>query len=140
MRRSASALAAAGNTLDQSIGILTAIYEVVQDESMTGTSAKTISARLRNSRADLEAVGEDAEGAAESISVLRSEVKALSGVDIMIDDNTFKSTYDIVVELSKVWNNLTDSQRAALTTMIAGNFVCQTPCVYRNMYELHATA
>ena len=37
---------------------------------------------------------------------------ALSGVDIMKDSTTFKSTYDILDELSEKWSDLTDIQQA----------------------------
>lgn len=49
---------------------------------------------------------------AESTAKLREEIKALSGVDIMLDANTFKSTYDIMDELSQKWQDLTDIQQA----------------------------
>jgi TP901 family phage tail tape measure protein len=38
----------------------------------------------------------------------------------MQDENTFKSTYDIMDELSKKWQSLTDIQRASITELIAG--------------------
>ena len=37
---------------------------------------------------------------------------ALSGVDVMLDADTFKSTYQILDELSVKWKDLTDIQRA----------------------------
>ncbi|MCD7810262.1 MAG: hypothetical protein LUG91_00155 [Ruminococcus sp.] len=49
---------------------------------------------------------------AESTAKLREEILALSGVDIMLDDDTFKSTYDIMDELSQKWGELTDIQQA----------------------------
>ena len=47
---------------------------------------------------------------AESTAKLREEIKALSGVDIMLDENTFKSTYDILDELSLKWQDLSDEE------------------------------
>ena len=49
---------------------------------------------------------------ATSTSTLREEIKALSGVDIMKNPNEFKSTYDILDELSQKWSDLTDIQQA----------------------------
>ena len=57
---------------------------------------------------------------AESTAKLRDEIKALSGVDIMLDEDTFKSTYDILDEISTKWQDLTDIQRASITELIAG--------------------
>lgn len=84
------------------------------------TALKTISLRIRGAKTELEEAGESTEGMAESTSKLREEIKALSGVDIMIDDNRFKSTYDIMDELSAKWKDLTDIQRASLTELVAG--------------------
>ena len=74
---------------------------------------------------DLEEAGLDTEGMAESTASLRQEIMALSGVDIMIDDNTFKSTYDILDELSMKWQDLTDIQQASITELIAGGDDCR---------------
>lgn len=56
----------------------------------------------------------------ESTAKLREEILALSGVDIMLDDNTFKSTYQILDELAVKWEDLTDIQQASITELIAG--------------------
>lgn len=61
---------------------------------------------------ELQQAGLDTEGMAESTAKLRQEVMALSGVDIMKDENNFKSTYDILDELSTKWADLTDIQQA----------------------------
>ena len=120
LQRSASSLAAANNTLDQSIALITAANTVVQDADAVGTAFKTISMRIRGAKTELEDAGLETDGMAESTAKLREEIIALSGVDIMIDENTFKSTYDILDELANKWEKLTDIQRASITTLLAG--------------------
>lgn len=71
-----------------------------------------MSMRIRGAKTELEEAGLEADGMAESTAKLREEIKALSGVDIMLDDNTFKSTYDIMDELSAKWKDLEDIQQA----------------------------
>ena len=61
---------------------------------------------------ELKQAGLDTEGMAESTAKLRQEVMALSGVDIMKNENEFKSTYDVLDELSTKWADLTDIQQA----------------------------
>lgn len=112
LTRSASSMAAAGNTLEQTIGLIAAGTSVTQDSKSVAQALKTISMRLRGSKTELEAAGEDTEGMATSVSKLRKEMLALSGVDIMVDDSTFKETYDVIDELSYKWQNLTDIQQA----------------------------
>lgn len=68
--------------------------------------------RIRGADTELQQAGLDTEGMAESTAKLRQEVMALSGVDIMKNENEFKSTYDILDELSTKWADLTDIQQA----------------------------
>lgn len=120
LQRSASSLAAANNSLDQSIALITAANTVVQDPDSVGTAFKTISMRIRGAKTELEEAGLETDGMAESTAKLREEIKALSGVDIMLNDTTFKATYDIMDELAAKWKDLTDIQQASITELIAG--------------------
>ena len=120
LQRSASSLAAANNTLDESIALITAANTVVQNPEKVGNAFKTISMRIRGAKTELEEAGESTEGMAESTASLREEILALSGVDIMENDNTFKSTYEIMDELSKKWEGLSDIAQASITELIAG--------------------
>lgn len=120
LKRSASTLSAGGNTLDESIGLITAANSVVQDESVVGTAFKTISMRIRNTSTDLKNASLDSDGMVESTAKLREQMIALSGVDIMQNDNTFKSTYSILEGLAEKWQDLSDTQRASVTDLIAG--------------------
>lgn len=120
LQRSASSLAAANNTLDQTIALITAANTVVQDPDSVGNAFKTVSMRIRGAKTELEEAGLETEGMVESTAKLRTEIMALSGVDIMEDENTFKATYDILDELADKWENLSDIQRATITELIAG--------------------
>lgn len=120
LERSASSMAAANNTLDETIALITAANTVVQDPDSVGTAFKTISMRIRGAKTELEEAGLETDGMVESTAKLREEIMALSGVDIMLDENTFKSTYDIMDELSAKWQDLTNIQQASITELIAG--------------------
>lgn len=120
MERSASSMRAANNTIDETIALITAANTVVQDPDSVGTAFKTISMRIRGAKTELEDAGLETDGMVESTAKLREEIKALSGVDIMQDENTFKSTYKIMDELATKWSSLTDIQQASITELIAG--------------------
>lgn len=120
MKRSASALETGNNSFEQSISLITAMNEIVQNSENTGNSLKVLSLRLRGAKAELEDMQEDTDGLCESTSKLREQIQSLTGVDIMIDDNTFKSTTDIIKELGAVWDKLSDSSQAATLELIAG--------------------
>jgi len=85
-----------------------------------GTALKTISARITKSTSDLEELGEDYSDLADGMSKYREEIKAMSGVDIMINDNTYKDVYDIFKELSQVWDQLSQTQQARISEILGG--------------------
>lgn len=135
LTRSASSMKAANNTFEETVALITAANSVVQDPDSVGTAFKTISMRIRGADTELQQAGLDTEGMAESTAKLRAEVKALSGVDIMKNENEFKSTYDILDELSTKWQDLTDIQQASLTELIAGGVTFAR--MYRNIHKEH---
>ena len=59
---------------------------------------------------------------AESTSQLQAKLKALTHgkVDIMIDANTFKSTTEILREMSQAWQDMTDVERASALELMGG--------------------
>lgn len=120
--RSASALSAAGNSFEESVSLISAANSVLQDPDTVGTTLKTISMYLRASKTDAEAFGVSVDDMADSVSELRSELKSLTGVDIMKDSagTEFKSTYQILKEISAVWDKLTDVSKANVTEMLGG--------------------
>lgn len=122
LERSASSLASAGNSLNESIALVTGMNAVVQDPEKVGTVLKTTSMFLRAAKTEAEEAGEETEGMANSVSELRQELLTLtkSKVDIMIDDKTFKSTYAIMKDLSEVWGDLADIDRANILELIGG--------------------
>ena len=119
---SASALSAAGNTLDESIALITAANETIQNPEKVGTAMKTLSLYLRAAKTEAEEAGISTDGMANSVSELRDELLALTGnrVDIMISDGDFKSTSQIIIELSKVWSSLSETSQANITELIGG--------------------
>lgn len=122
MQRSAAAMQAAGNTMDETLALIAAMNTVVQNPESVGTTLKTVSMYLRAAKTEAEAAGESTDGMADSVSKLRAEIKALTGnkVDIMLDEDTFKSTYQILKELSQIWDQLSDVSQANILEKLAG--------------------
>ena len=78
---------------------------------------------LRAAKTEAEEAGEETEGMANSISELRGEILALTGnkVDIQVEGkDEFKSTYQILKELSEVWDSLSDISQANILEMVGG--------------------
>ena len=121
LKRSASSLHTAGNDIDQSIGMIVAANDVVQDPDSVGAGLRVIALRIRGATSELESMGEETDTVVKSTAKLQAEIKAISGVNILESDNaTFKSTYQIMDELAAKWSQLSDIQKATLTDKIAG--------------------
>lgn len=120
---SASAMAAANNTLDETIALSTAANTIVQNPEKVGTALKTVSMYLRAAKDDAEDMGESTEGMAESVSELQSKLLSLTGGKVNIlqaDGQTYKSTYQILKELSEVYDSLSDVSQANILELIGG--------------------
>lgn len=118
LSHSVSAMKVAGNTLDEVIALGGAITQVTGSANEAGSTLKVLSMRLRGAKSDLESASEDTEGMVESTSKLRERIMALTnvngtgGFDIMADADNFKSTYEIMQGISKVWKDISDVNQA----------------------------
>lgn len=83
---------------------------------------KTLTMYLRAAKTEAEEAGIETDGMASSVSKLRKELLALTGnrLDIMLDEDTFKSTYQIMKELSEVWDDLSDVSQANILSLVGG--------------------
>lgn len=122
LRLSASALHEGGNSLDESIAIITAANEVVNDPSSVGTALKTLTLRLRGSKTELEEMGEDVSDMTTTTSQLQAKLLALTGgkVDIMLNETTFKNSTQILREMAEAWEDMNDIQRASALELMGG--------------------
>ena len=107
---------------------------VVQNPESVGAGLRTIGLRLRATDAKtLREAGEDTDGVVSSVPQLRQLIRDLTkvssndfkGLDILKDDGSFKSTYDILLSLSKIWDEIGNSdqgdlKQASILEKIAG--------------------
>ena len=94
---------------------------VLQDEEKTGNMWRTVSARIRGAKTELEEAGLETEGMVESTSKLQGLIKGMTGFDILeADGKTFKDIYDIVLNIGEAFQNLDDIDQAALLEALAG--------------------
>ena len=126
LTRSSAALAAANNTLEESIAMTTAANTIIQDPEAVGNALKVVSMRIRGVKTELEESGEEVDGVITNTAKLQDKIMALTnidgngGINILADDGNFKSTYEILLEISKVWNKIDDTAQAGLLEVIAG--------------------
>lgn len=143
LQRSAASFNAANTSLEQSVALITATNTVLQDVDKTGNMWKTVSARIRGAKTEIEEMGGDTEDMVESTSKLQSLIKGMTGVDILESDGkTFKDMYTIVSGIADKWATLDDIDQAALLEALAGkqqsnalSAALQNPDILKKAYE-----
>lgn len=111
-------LASAGNSYEQTFALLTAANTTVQDISKASTGLRTIAARIRKTKTELDDLGE-----AISESEYNELINALTKHNVSLTDNNgeFRETYDILKDIASVWNELSKNEQASIAEKIAGN-------------------
>lgn len=120
LQRSAASMAAANTDLIKTIALGTAGNEIINNPEKVGNGLKTLAMRLRGSTAELEEAGEEVDEYASSTSKMREGIMALTGVDIMKSATEYKDVYDILLEISEKYDELTDISQASLVEMMFG--------------------
>lgn len=117
MNNASSALAAAGNTFEQSVALLTAANTTIQNAAKSSTGLRTIAARIRNTKTELDDLGEEmSEASYEEL------VQQLTDFNVALTtaNGEYRSTYDIMADIAKQWGKMTSMEQAALATAMSG--------------------
>ena len=142
IRLSAGTLTEAHTSIEQAATMFATANKYYNDPSYLGHTVKIGSLRMRASEGDsdaiaeLEDMGEEIDNLAEATSSLREKLMALTGVDIMVDEHTFKSYYDQLYEISQVIDDLNDTSRAnVLETLFGKNRSAAGAAILSGMKE-----
>ena len=122
LSRSASAMATSGNDINKTLAMLTGGTEITQNAAEFGNFLKVGSMRIRGMKGDLEALGEEVDESVDSISKVQTQILNRTGGKVNIFDNlgNFRDYYDIMEDISKVYNDLNDPDKADLTEILFG--------------------
>lgn len=122
LTRSSSAMAEANNTLEQTIALGTAATEITRDSDSVGNALKTISMRVRGYDEETETYTGDVEQLSGEIANLTKTAKTPGGISLFTDSSkqTFKSTYELLKEISQIYSQLSDKNQAQLLEALAG--------------------
>lgn len=120
--RSSSAMKEANNTLEETIALETAAVEITRDAESVGTAYKTLSMRLRGYDEEVEAYTNDVEELSGDIADLTKTAKTPGGISLFTDaaKTEFKSTYQLLKEISVIYDELDDKTQAQLLEVMAG--------------------
>ena len=122
LQMSASALKTAQNDMNESLALVTAGNQVVQDISKAGNGLRTIALRLtgtKSAKEELEEMGEETENVITTQSKLRDVIKeatavesnAFKGFDILDDNGNYKSTYEIMLGIAQIYDEIVETDK-----------------------------
>ena len=133
----------ANTSVDQFIALLSAGNRQFQDADTLALGLRTAALRIRGCEAQLEQLGETTDGVYTSASKLAAKIEGLTNIDgkggvqiLETDGETFRSIYDIFVDISKVYQQMSDTDQSALLDLIAGkNRASAVSATLNNMTE-----
>lgn len=122
LQNASAALKVAGNDLNETIALITATNKIYQNPEEGSNMLKVASMRLRGQVDALEEMGLDAEGVSTDLTKIQQQIYELTGnkVNIFEDDETMKSTYQMVLEIGEVFDSLSDRSQADLLEIMFG--------------------
>lgn len=122
LTRSSSAMAEANNSLEETIALGTAAVEITRDATSVGNMLKTVSMRIRGYDEETESYSENLENLSGVIANLTKTTSSPGGISLFTDDTkkTYKSTYQILKDISEIYNELDDKTQAQLLEALAG--------------------
>lgn len=122
LSNSASSLATAGNDINQSLAMLTGMAEITQSAGEAGNALKILSMRVRGYDEETQSYSVDTEQLNGEIADLTKTAKTPGGISLFSDKDkqTYKSTYELMKDISEIYDDLSDKSQAALLEKLAG--------------------
>ena len=164
LKDSASALKTAQNDFYEASSLVTAANTVVQDPAKVGAGLRTIALRItgtESAREELRTLGEDvSDFQVTTTSKLNQQIIDLTktqdslGVSLLDMNGNYRSTYDILLDIAKVWDTIAqedlatgENRQNALLELMAGKnranilaSILQSPEILEDAYKAATNA
>ena len=119
LKVSSAALAESNTSLSETIALITGGVEITQDAGAMGNALRTISMRIRGMKGKLEELGEEFEDVLP-VSKLQTQLLNRTKVNILDDENNFRSIYNILKDIAEIYDDLDDPTKADVTELLFG--------------------
>lgn len=122
LERSSAAMYEANNSINETLALESAAVQITRNAETTGTAFRTIAMRIRGLDEETEELSEDFENIAGDIAEFTKTASKPGGISLFTDASktTYKSTYQLLKDISEVYDELTDKQQASLLEKLAG--------------------
>lgn len=137
LTKSSSAMKEANNTLEETIALETAAVEITRDDDSVGTAFKTVAMRIRGYDEETEEFIGNVEELSGKIANLTKTASTPGGISLFTDESKteYKSTYQLLKEISEIYDQLTDKDQAGLLEALAGKRQGQIIAATINNFE-----
>lgn len=137
LTRSSSAMKEANNTLEETIALETAAVEITRDDASVGTAFKTVAMRIRGYDEETGEFIGNVEELSGEIANLTKTASTPGGISLFTDDTKteYKSTYQLLKEISEIYDQLSDKDQAGLLEALAGKRQGQIIAATINNFE-----
>ena len=123
-----SAFADANTDADEFIALLSAGNRQYQDADALAEGLRTAALRIHGCTEELEKMGEETDGVYSSARLLEDKIEGLTdiggsgGVKILeADGESLRSIYDIFLDISKIYSQMSEADASALLELIGGS-------------------
>ena len=157
LQKSAATLSVAGNDIYEAAALVTAGNTVLQDADSVGTGLKMISLRIlgtQEAKDELASLGENVDDfVVQTKSKIDQTVRnytavtsnAFKGISVLDDNGNYRSTYEILRDISRVYQEIIETDKKAgtnrgqaLLEVLAGEFCLKFMETY--IYRTHLIA
>ena len=118
----ASALASAGNSVDESLALIAALSEITKDSAEAGNALQTLGERMADGNGKANAYSGDLNKFARQIVLLTKTSDTPGGISLFTDNTRreCKSAYQLLSDISQVWGQLNSKNQSALLDTLVG--------------------
>ena len=120
--RSASAMAAGGSDINKTLAMLAGGSQITGNASSFGDFLAEASMRIRGMTDGLSSLGDEADDAAGSIGKVQAQLLRLTDGQVSILDHAgnARAFYDIMADISKIYDSLSNTNKADLSQILFG--------------------
>lgn len=125
LTKAAASMSSAGTDLNHTLAMLTGGTEITQNADEFGSFLKVASMRIRGMKGELEELGEEVDSSVNSISKVQTQILNITKstskpVNIFDDSGEFRNYYDIMEDISSVYDELSSTDKAKLDEILFG--------------------
>ena len=141
LKRSSAAMAAMGQSFEDTAALFTGGMEILQDAEVMGTALRSVAMRIRGYDEETEELSDNLKNVKGEVVDLTKTASKPSGITIFADDaqTKYKSMVQYLGEISDIWDELSEKQQTELLEKLFGKTRAQAgAAILKNFGQVRA--